>query len=143
VWGWLVGGDRGPSLGPSPAGDRDGTCAFAVTAWLPERQARQLAGAIGQLEQEIARWAAPEFRHLACRIAHELAGALVGGSVALGKEAVLDVVAELVELAEDVHAQGRYATAFALEGIAGRLIEALVAPEAAAGASRRTGTADG
>lgn len=136
-------GDRGPSLGPSPVGGRGGAGAFAEAVWLPERQASQLVAAIGQLEPEIARWAAPEFRRQACRIAHELAGAPVAGSVALGKEAVLDVVAELVELAEVLQARHRYATALALEGIAGRLIEALVAPEAAAGANRTTGTGDG
>jgi hypothetical protein len=128
--------DWGSLLKPLPVGPRGANGAFAETAWLPKDEARQLVGAIGQLEPEIARWvAAPDFELLAYRIASELARAPLQGLVGLGKEVVLDFAAELLGLAEVFHARHRYATAFALEGVAGRLIEGLIAPEAPAGAS--------
>jgi len=115
-------------------GGRPGSGAFASTAWLPEADARQLVGAIEDLGPKIALWvAAPEFEQLAYRIVSELGRARAGQAVGVGKDVVLDFAAELLALADHLHALGRSSTAFALEGIEGRLMEALVGGELPAG----------
>ncbi len=105
--------------------------AFAEVAWLSQSDATQLVGAIGQLEAKVARWVpGPDFGRLAYRIASGLVRAPVHDLVGVGKELALDSAAELLALADVLHAEGRFETGFALEGIAGRLIEALIATEA-------------
>jgi hypothetical protein len=123
--------------------------AFAEVAWLSEPDARRLVGAIEQLQPEIARWAAgPDFGRLADRLWREAVRAPVDDLVGVGRELALDLAADLLALGDVLSGGGRYATAFALEGIAGALIEALVAtdkpriaggaePEARGDASRR------
>lgn len=108
--------------------DRFAEVEFAEVAWLSQSDATQLVGAIGQLEAEVARWVpGQDFGRLAYRIASGLVHAPVHDLVGVGKEVVLDFAAELLALADVLHTEGRFETGFALEGIAGRLIEALIA----------------
>lgn len=65
---------------------------------------------------------------LAARVG-EVAGAGHPGRtvpVSLDRAEALDLAAELVELADRLHCSGHVVEAFALEGVEGRLLEALV-----------------
>ena len=123
----------GSSLSPSAASDRDlgARVVFAEAARFHRAGATELVGAIGQLEPEIARRVpGQDFGHLADCVLSQLARAPVDGQVGVAKQVVLDLAGEARDIADLLHAQGRYATAFSLEGVAGRLIEALIVPEA-------------
>jgi len=104
---------------------------FADRAWFTDAEVTLLLGGIAQLEPAISSWTAePDLERLAYRLASELARSRAAGladdPVGVRKEVVLDVAAELTRIAEVLHPQGHYSAAFALEGIAGRMIEALM-----------------
>ncbi len=103
---------------------------FAEVAWLPRAEAAEMVGAIRQLGQEVAgRVSAPCLEGFADLLAAALASVPGDERVGVGKHFALDVVAEVLEIAERLHAAGRYAAAFGFEGVGGRLIEALIAAE--------------
>ena len=130
----------GASLSPSAASDHDlgARAVFAEAAWFHRTEAAKLVGAIGQLELEIARRVpGQDFEHLADCVTSQLARVPVYEQVSVAKQVVLDFAGEVRDIADLLHTQGRYATAFSLEGVAGRLIEALIVPEAPPAGARR------
>ncbi len=111
---------------------------FAQAAWFHRTEATKLVGAIGQLGLEIARRVSgQDFELLADCLSSQLARVPVDEQVSVAKQVVLDFAGEASDIADLLHAQGRYATAFSLEGVAGRLIEALIVPEAPPAGARR------
>jgi len=144
-----VSDDRGCPLRPLAPDGPDGSHAFAEVAWLSAAEARRLVGAIEQLQPEIENCAAgAEGARLADRLRREVVRAPLDELVGLRRELALDLAADLVALGDVLSTAGRHAASFALEGIAGAPIEALVAPhephlgggaapEARAGGGRR------
>jgi len=109
---------------------------FASEASFSTAEAGWFVKAIRQLEPELARRAdSLSIDDLAYCLGLELGRAPVDGRVLVGKEVALNFAAEAIGCADTLHLQGRCATAFALEGIAGRLIEALIVTEAPGGAT--------
>ncbi len=122
----------GSSLSSCAASDRDlgARAVFAEAARFHRTEATRLAGAIGQLGPEIARrLLGQDFEHLADCVTTQLARVPADEQVSVAKRVVLDFAGEARDIADLLHAQGRYAIAYSLEGVAGRLIEALIVPE--------------
>jgi hypothetical protein len=102
--------------------------AFAEVAWLPGPEAAQILEACRQLWPLITeQGVGASFERFADHLASSLGRAPADGRLALDKPFALDVVADTLKIAGSLHVEGRHAAAFGLEGIVGRLMEALLA----------------
>lgn len=101
---------------------------FAQVAWLAAADALQMMGACQQLSPlTTGEGVTPSFEHFADHLASSLGRLPADGHVALAKPFALDVAADTLEIAGRLHAEGSHAAAFGLEGIVGRIMEALLA----------------